>query len=133
MGFETLGGHKNAHETKRPTDVRMESEQDRLDFTERKQLFARQAVSIFQTDNDFMRELRTLPLFQSLKNERSLNNPAGFDDSTDFETLAAHLPEMRERFQLEDVEDQAALLAMIMRTDMIQDDDMRKQVALEAA
>jgi len=119
MNPESLGGHKNPHETRRPSDQRLESQEDQLDFQSLREQFARQAVAIFSsTTEGLMKDLRSHALFQRLKEEQR------FDAVDEFKKLAAQFPQIEEDYDLEDSRQQAALLSMIAQADAIQDDSL---------
>jgi len=126
MNPELLGGHKNAHETKQPSDNRLENQEARLAFQDLREKFARQAVTIFSsTEEGLMKDLRSHALFQRLKEEQR------FDDVKSFEKLAAQFPQVEVEYELEDSRQQAALLSMIAQADAIQDESLLESAELE--
>ena len=128
MGFEnTLGGHKNPFETRRPSDQRMEDSEHRLEFSAFRTQFNKQAARIFTTGDEFMTELRSHSLFQRLKTD------AEFNDENSFVALAAQLSGMDERYAPETQKEQAALLSVLAQADHLQDNRLRKLAAINRA
>lgn len=127
MNPESLGGHKNPYETKRPSDARPESQEAMMAFEDFRKKFNRQACLIFTQDHSLMTELRSDTMFQGLKTR------GDHADQEGFESLARQFPDMRDAYDLEDIRDQAALLSVLAQVDLVQDDMLRKQALRKRA
>ena len=127
MKFESLGGAKNPYEALQPSDRKMEYKEGHLNFVELKKQFLQQAVFIFKEQSSFMDLLRADPEFQAAVYSQK------FDVEDKFTTLAKTVgEELDDRFQLEDERQQAALLAVLARLEMMRQQDERAAASGDA-
>jgi len=128
MNLESLGGAKNSYEARQPSDKKLERAESRKSFEELRLASAKKAVRIFKEKPEFMTRLRLELGFQTLKNNRD------FDNESSFSALAQDMSALLdEQFEIEDNREQAALIAVLAKLDVMQDDDLRKQKALNRA
>lgn len=128
MNLESLGGANNSFEAKQPSDKKLERTESQQSFEALLLMSAKKAVRIFKEEAEFMTMLRSELGFQTLKNNRD------FDNEQSFSAFAQDMSSaLSDRFDVEDTREQAALLAVLAKLDAMQDDDLRKQEALERA
>lgn len=122
--MQSLGGEKSAGIAKMPSDKKLERKEDDLDFKTLRHEFARFSARLFKEGHPFLETLRSDAMFQALKAQ------GGFDDESVFSTYALKYTDyIKTEFDLYDNRQQAALLAMLARLDVFQEDEMRRNAS----
>lgn len=128
MGIETLGGHDRADVVRKGMEARMMYDESHGDFEEiRKTLMTKPFLGTL-FNSSFMTELRSDPLYQRLKTEGNFT-----ENEEEFSNLASRFTDVWDEYDMGDVRQQAAHLSVLAQMDSIQDADLKKKSALDAA